>query len=260
MQLHEVEVVSFLTDLFSRGESYSAINSARSALSAILCNDNGVTIGKFNSVKRFMKGVFEQRPPMPRYSTIWDANTVLNYLKVFYPYDDLPLSQLTYKIVMLLALASSQRAQTLHAINVKDVIFYDNLVEIPIFSLLKQTTARNRKFVIRLKSFEQDYSLCVVQILRVYIERTARIRTGDQLFISYQKPHNVVSKETISRWLKLVLFEAGIDVSHFKAHITRAASVSRAKKDSVNVNEILQAAGWSNSRTFHRFYDKVIVS
>ena len=59
---------------------------------------------------------------------------------------------------------------------------------------------------------------------------------------------------------KLVLFEAGIDVSHFKAHSTRAASVSRAMKDSVNVNEILQAAGWSKSRTFHRFYDKVIVS
>ena len=44
MQLHEKAVVRFLTDLSNKGESYSAFNLARSALSTILCNDNGLTI------------------------------------------------------------------------------------------------------------------------------------------------------------------------------------------------------------------------
>ena len=58
MQLHEKAVVLFLTDLFYKIESYSALNLARSALSTILCNDNGLTIDKFNSVKRVMKRIF----------------------------------------------------------------------------------------------------------------------------------------------------------------------------------------------------------
>ena len=90
MQLCEVKVVDFLTGMFEKGDSYSAINTARSALSTILCNNDGLTIGKFHSVKRLMKGIFELKPPMPRYQNIWDANLVLDYFKQFYPNDDLP--------------------------------------------------------------------------------------------------------------------------------------------------------------------------
>ena len=58
MLLNEVEVENFLTLLFNNGASYSAINTARSALSAILCNDKGLVMGKILSVKRFLNGVF----------------------------------------------------------------------------------------------------------------------------------------------------------------------------------------------------------
>ena len=66
-----------------------------------------------------MKGVIELKPPLPRYNYIWDANIVIEFLKTFYPNSSLLLSILTYKLVMLLALSSSQRAQTLRMINVK---------------------------------------------------------------------------------------------------------------------------------------------
>ena len=259
MHLDEKEVVEFFTELFENGSSYTAINTARSALSTILCNDQGLTIGKYNSVKRFLKGVFELRPPMPRYQCIWDANIVLEFLKNWFPYEDLPLSHLTHKVVMLLALSSAQRAQTLHVINVNNVSFADDLVEIPIFKLLKQTTARNRKFLIRLKPFKDQPSLCVIKCLRAYIEKTKVLRGNEeQLLISFVKPHKPVTTQTISRWLKLVLQKAGIDVK-FKAHSTRAASVSKSKQNNVNIDEILKKAGWSNDKTFKRFYDKIIV-
>ena len=75
--------------MYSQGESYSAINTARSALSAILCNEYGLTIGKFPAIKRFLKGVFELRPPKPKYSYIWDVNIVLSYLRNFHPDKDI---------------------------------------------------------------------------------------------------------------------------------------------------------------------------
>ena len=49
--------------------------------------------------------------------------------------------------------------------------------------------------------------------------------------------------------------EAGVDVTTFKPHSTRAAA-SKAKHASVPVKEILDTAGWSSERTFDRFYNK----
>lgn len=91
LSVDEIVVISFLTHLYNQGVGYSALNTARSALSTIL-NCQGTTIGNFPSVKRFVKGVFELRPTKPRYYFIWDVNIVLNFLKNFYPNQDIPLS------------------------------------------------------------------------------------------------------------------------------------------------------------------------
>ncbi len=52
---------------------------------------------------------------------------------------------------------------------------------------------------------------------------------------------------------KTVLSSAGIDITQFKGHSTRAASVSAAGSAGVPVHDILAAAGWSSSGTFDRF-------
>ena len=68
------------------------------------------------------------------------------------------------------------------------------------------------------------------------------------------KPHKEVSKATISRWIKCLLSEAGIDTDIFSAHSTRAASSSAAKASHVPINDILKTAGWSSERTFAKHY------
>ena len=75
-----VNCVHFLTSLFSAGKSYSAINTARSALSTFLTNEAGLTIGSAPLVKRFMKGVLQLRPPLPRYRFVWDISVVLSFV------------------------------------------------------------------------------------------------------------------------------------------------------------------------------------
>lgn len=254
-------MINFLTMLFDEGKSFSAINTARSALSAFMWDNNsGQTIGNLCSVKRLLKGMYELRPPKPRYSCIWDANIVLSYLSNFYPNEDIPLSLLSYKLVMLIALASAQRAQTIHKIYVDRIDFSDDLVIIPICNLIKQSKPGRKMISLRLKPYENP-SICVLKVLKEYINRTRLLRQEEkQLFISFVPPHKAVSKNTISRWLKKVLEEAGIEIDIFKAHSTRAASCSRAKRDNVNIDEILETAGWTNQRTFERFYDKVIMN
>ena len=77
--------------------------------------------------------------------------------------------------------------------------------------------------------------------------------------ISFIQPYLPVTCETLSRWIKRVLFESGIDTDLFKAHSTRAAASSAAKNSHIPINDIMKIAGWSNANTFRQFYDKTVL-
>ena len=73
------ELLHFLTELFEAKCGYSALNTARSALST------------------FIKGVFQSRTTCILYTEIWDVNVVLSYLKTLSPIAKLSIKDLTYK-------------------------------------------------------------------------------------------------------------------------------------------------------------------
>ena len=70
------------------------------------------------------------------------------------------------------------------------------------------------------------------------------------------KPRHRVSRETISRWIRQVMFDAGKDVNVLKPHSVCTAATYKAKAASVPLQDILERAGWSSSRTFDTFYNK----
>lgn len=82
--------------------------------------------------------------------------------------------------------------------------------------------------------------------------------SNTQLILSYVKPFKAVTRTTISHWIKTCLAMSGIDTNLYTAHSVRKASVSKAKKQCVPVDQILSKAGWSNVKTFANYYDKPI--
>ena len=77
--------IDFLATLFTSGLGYSAINTARSALSSVLILPNNITFGAHPLVARFQNGVFELKPSLPRHSSIWDVSIVLQHLRSLGP-------------------------------------------------------------------------------------------------------------------------------------------------------------------------------
>ena len=77
--------IEFLVLLYKSALGYSAINTACSALSSFLVLEDGVKIVMVRTpihlVVCCMKGIFELKPSLPKYSEIWDVNNVLGYLK-----------------------------------------------------------------------------------------------------------------------------------------------------------------------------------
>ena len=104
---------------------------------------------------------------------------------------------------------------------------------------------------IEFKVFSDNPNICVVSTLNEYIGRTA-VHRGEHkhLLLSYAKPFKPVTVDTISRWLKLVLVQAGIDTTLFKAHSTWCAAVSKANSNGLHIDHILKTAGWSSECTF----------
>ena len=204
-----------------------------------------------------MKGVFNKRPSLPRYTMTWDVELVLNYMATM---NCSSLFWLSAKLCMLFLLLTAQRCQTLHMVCVSDVNFKTDRLIISTPHLLKQSKPGHHLSNIVLKAYPKKKELCILHVLKQYLGRTESLR-GEvhQLLISTQKPHRAVSKATISRWVKVLMGKAGID-SHFGAHSTRAATSSSAKRVGAPINVIVNTAGWANAKTFGKFYDKPVVS
>ena len=255
-----VHILDFLSELYKEGLAYSAINTARSALSSFLGLTDKEPIGSHSLVIRFMKGVARNRPTLPRYNSIWDVNIVLNMFRKQPLVEYLSLYDLTLRTATLLALVSAQRGQSIHLL---DIACMSRTVDNFTFHLqggFKQSRAGHECLTIVLPSYKEDIRICIVNTLSVYLERTAPLRHSTQLFISTVRPFKAVSNDTISRWIKVTLDLAGIDVSIFKPHSTRAAATSAAQRKGVKLMDILNVAGWTNEATFARFYNKPLQS
>ena len=72
------------------------------------------------------------------------------------------------------------------------------------------------------------------------ITNPLRSEKTTQLLISYIRPHNPVSVDTVFCWLKEFLRLPGIDTSIFTGHSTRTASASKAKQVGLSLPEILK--------------------
>lgn len=202
-------VLEFLTCQFNNGASYGTLNTHRSALAKL----TGPELASDFRIKRFFKGIFGKRPPKPRYENTWDPSIVLDYIRNLLN-NSIPLETLTKKLVVLMALATGHRIQTLSLINIEYIVVKPNdKVEIRIVDRIKSTKLNKPHPYLILPFFKDDPEICVASVLLQYLEKTKDLRGSYQsLFITYKKPHHKASSQTISRWIKNILKESGLKI------------------------------------------------
>ena len=220
-------ILDFLAELFESNYEYRTINSYRSAISAYHSNIGGKPIGQHPEVCSLLKGVFIKRPPKPRYAFTWDVQTVLNFIKENWA-DSKKLSDkdLTYKLVMLLALTSASRACTIHCLDIRFMAKYTHFVQFRFDRLHKGWKNNKGSPIVKYFEYNADKDLCVVSTLQVYLDKSQKWRNTNQtqLLLSHINPHKEVTSCTISRWIKDVIKLAGINTDIFKGHSSRSAA------------------------------------
>ena len=255
-------ICEFLIFLFKNGHKTAYLNVARSSLSFFLSLI--LEIGEDPRVKRLFRFFWKRRPSFPRYYITWDIKKVLSFLATWHPPSSLSFKQLTQKTLVLTAITSSDRAQTLQNIDIENSEITHEGIYFPIYSLLK-CSKRNRPVkVVKCVRFDDCPALDVSQYVVAYLQRSFPYRARavedgypkpKQLFLSYHtgKP---LRRGTISKYILEILKKAGINVSCFKAHTTRGSLPSVQASRGASPGVILAQGDWKSLGTFERFYQR----
>lgn len=180
----------------------------------------------------------------------WDPDKVLNFISRSKDNMSLPLSDLSPKTAILVALASFLRVSELTSIEYASVNFMNSAVS---FSLLRP---RKSQYSGALQTFTipefSDSTRCSVDALRVYREKTAQLRQDSNvsLFICLLPLHPEVGANTLSRWIKEILKSSGIDTKVFSAHSTRGTVASSAVAKGIPLDTIFKSGNWTREITF----------
>lgn len=252
--ISESKVANFLASLAAE-LSFSSINVIRAALS-VLSRHLGNPASDFPLVSRLMKGIFRQNPSVPKYAQIWKVSDVLNFLLKLGDNEHLSLKNLSFKTVMLCALASPRRVSELAALTLATVVKKPDHWHFPIPGMTKNRRIGGQAHSADIFFFPENPLLCPIKSLEEYIVRTALFRGEEQkLFVSFRAPHKAVNSTSIARWIKSCLTAAGI--TGYGAHSTRAAATSTASASGISSDLIMRAACWSEKgSTFEKFYKK----
>ncbi|XP_011883839.1 PREDICTED: uncharacterized protein LOC105570989, partial [Vollenhovia emeryi] len=212
----------------------------------------GSSLADDSRIKGFFRGVSRLKPPKAKYNCTWDPRILLEYLEKTNSNNNLSLEELSKKLVTLLALVTGHRMQTLALMDIRNIVRNRDGYEIKISENIKTSRPGKVQPNLVIPVFKGNPSVCPAAALTTYLEKTKTLRNNEnKLFIGVRKPHKAVGSQTLSRWIKSILGDSGLDTSKFIAYSTRHASTSAAGRSGVNIDLILRTAGRTKkSQTF----------
>uniref|UniRef100_UPI003AAB97E8 uncharacterized protein n=1 Tax=Centroberyx gerrardi TaxID=166262 RepID=UPI003AAB97E8 len=272
-------ILMFLQMLFDRNLAPSTLKVYASAISSCHEGFGDKSVFSHPLVRRFLQGARRKRPVSRVLAPQWDLPLVLQALsnQPFEPIAQISLKWLSIKTALLLALTSTKRVSDLCALSIhpsclaingdgSSAVLRPNPTFIP-----KNIRSSFRSRTITLSAFfpaphreEREESLnklCPVRALACYVERTAAVRSTQQLFVHYSEASvgKPLSKQRLSHWLCDGIAHAYVNAGRtpppsIRAHSTRSVAASTALFGGVSVRDICTAASWSSPCPFIRFY------
>ena len=234
---------------------YSSACTARSALNPLVSLEGGGDLSSHPLVARLVKGVFHLRPPLPRYSEVWDIGMVITYVRSLGSNDSMPLKDLTLKTVAILSILTSQRVSSVAYLSLSNTFFPPSKVVFVPVKLSKNHRQGRKIRKVTIKAYPGDTRVCAVETVRAYIARRRPLSVEDQLLVTHRKPNNPASIDTVARWLKQVLALSGVNPSAFGAHSYRGASTSAARQVCIPIQKILARGQWASEHIWRSHYD-----
>ena len=162
------------------------MNSLRSAISAYHVHIDCKSVGKYPKVCALLAGIFNQRPSQSRYVFTWDVD--IRYIRThWYGNSSLNDADLTCKLATVLALTTASSASMIQHFNTEFVAKDKNRYIFYFSKLHKSWKKGQTPPVITYFAFGEDKTLCVVETLNEYINRSKPWRESnhEKLYLYY---------------------------------------------------------------------------
>ena len=134
-----------------------------------------ISVQLYPLVSRMMKGIFNERPPRPKYDAVWKVEVLR--IKVL---QTLSLQDLTIKTTMLLALTRPCRGADLAELDLNHRFFVPEGVVFTPVHLSKQSCPSHSNVMFFFPAFKDDKNLCPVETLKVYERKTSAFRNKSE--------------------------------------------------------------------------------
>ena len=163
--------MNFLAFLYEKGYEYSSINSHRSAISAYHVHIDNNPIGQHPRVYT-KTGIFNNCPPKPRYTFVWDIEKVLNYLSKLPDNLSLPIRVISHKLALLLSLTVASRVTEIFGLNIEYTIEFEDKIGFTFHKLTDSWRKGRPLLSVEICVYRQNPNLCVVQAIKSYLQVT----------------------------------------------------------------------------------------
>ena len=150
---------------------YRSICNARSALNNIIYLPEFSDISQYPLIKKFIKGIFNLRPPQPRYEEIWNVSIVIQFIDEWGYNDYLSLKQLTIKTATILLLLSGERINTLSSFDIKNMIIGEHKCIFIPSKLLKHSRPCYVNKPVKFYEHEENLNICPVKTIKHYQDK-----------------------------------------------------------------------------------------
>ena len=101
----------------------SGLFAARSALSSLITTKGYLKLSDHPLISRYLKGIYNRHPPLPKYVDIWDLTLFLKYYEQKENNDCLEFKELVKETVMLFIILGAGRKHALFTLSVDNIAF-----------------------------------------------------------------------------------------------------------------------------------------
>ena len=225
--------LNFLAFEYERGLKYATLKGYKAALIDFLNKDIDE-----NQIRKFFKGVFNNRPPTSKYVCIWDVDILLAHLDVRIISSELDLSK---KLATLLMILSGNRVNCLTNLKVTNMFLTDSECTFVFDSVMKHSRPNFNDKPLVFRAFPHNKSICPVHVINEYLQVRLTRSAVHQLLITTTQPYREAKSDTIANWIKMTMADSGIGTGTFQTHRCRAASTSAAAYKGVGLKIIMKS-------------------
>ena len=120
--------------------------------------------------------MFKERPTFPSYTVTYDVKYVLDYVKTCFISSETSLELTSKTLATMMCLLRGQRSQTLASLSTDCMHLNNSGCVFYISKLLKTSRPKSHQQPIEFKAYPHDVSLCVVALIKLYLDKTAALR------------------------------------------------------------------------------------